>query len=74
METRDGRAVTVEGTVLEGLPHGLYLVAVDGRTITAHPASGLGRNFVRLVAGDRVVLEVSPRDAGRGRVVRKVRS
>jgi translation initiation factor IF-1 len=70
--SRDGQPVAVEATVLESLPHGLYLVAVEERRITAHPASGLGRNFVRLVAGDRVLVEVSPRDTGRGRIVRKV--
>jgi translation initiation factor IF-1 len=69
-EGRDG-AVRLEGTVLEGLPHGLYRVAVEGREITAHPASGLGRNFVRLVVGDRVLVELSPRDGGRGRIVRR---
>lgn len=69
-EGRDA-AATFEGTVLEGLPHGLYRVAVEGREITAHPASGLGRNFVRLVVGDRVLIELSPRDGGRGRIVRR---
>jgi translation initiation factor IF-1 len=66
-----GAAAALEGTVLEGLPHGLYRVAVEGREITAHPASGLGRNFVRLVVGDRVLVELSPRDGGRGRIVRR---
>jgi translation initiation factor IF-1 len=66
-----GAAATLEGTVLEGLPRGLYRVAVEGREITAHPASGLGRNFVRLVVGDRVLVELSPRDGGRGRIVRR---
>lgn len=70
-EPRAAGVVTVEGTVIEGLPHGLYRVVVDGRNVTAHPASGLGRNFVRLVVGDRVVVELSPRDRGRGRIVRR---
>lgn len=70
-DPRGASAVTVEGTVVEGLPHGLYRVAVDGRDVTAHPASGLGRNFVRLVVGDRVLVELSSRDHGRGRIVRR---
>ena len=73
MAGRPDAAVTLEGRVIEGLPRGLYRVVVDGREITAHPASGLGRNFVRLVVGDRVLVDVSPRDTGRGRIVRKVR-
>ncbi len=43
----------------------------DGREVTAHATSGAGRNFVRLVVGDRVTVEVMPRDLGRGRIVRK---
>jgi translation initiation factor IF-1 len=68
-----GRARSpVSGTVLAVLPRALYRVAVgDGREVLAHAATGLGRNFVRLVAGDRVTVEMSPRDAGRGRIVRR---
>jgi translation initiation factor IF-1 len=62
----------VAGTVLEVLPRALYRVALDGgHEVTAHAASGAGRNFVRLVVGDRVTVELSPRDAGRGRIVRR---
>jgi translation initiation factor IF-1 len=63
---------TVEGTVVEVLPRALYLVTVEGATITAHATTGLGRNFVRLVVGDRVKVEISVRDRTRGRIVRKV--
>jgi translation initiation factor IF-1 len=60
------------GTVLAVLPRALYRVALDdGREVTVHAASGPGRNFVRLVVGDRVDVEVTPRDTKRGRVVRK---
>jgi translation initiation factor IF-1 len=63
---------TVEGTVRAVLPRALYRVAVDGgREVTAHAAAGTGRNFVRLVVGDRVEMALSPRDAGRGRIVRR---
>lgn len=71
---RAAAAATVEGTVVELLPRGLYRVAVDGRDLTAHAPSGLSRNFVRLVVGDRVVLEMSARDGTRGRIVKKVRT
>ncbi|HVQ42482.1 MAG TPA: translation initiation factor IF-1 [Vicinamibacterales bacterium] len=66
-----GRSVT--GTVLEVLPRALYRVAVEGgREVVAHAASGTGRNFVRLLVGDAVTVELSPRDLSRGRVVRKL--
>jgi translation initiation factor IF-1 len=68
------RAV-VDGTVRAVLPRALYRVALGGgRDVTAHAASGPGRNFVRLVVGDRVTVEISPRDIGRGRIVRKGQS
>jgi translation initiation factor IF-1 len=58
--------------VLAVLPRALYRVSVgDGREVVAHAASGLGRNFVRLVVGDRVTIEMSPRDVTRGRIVRR---
>jgi translation initiation factor IF-1 len=64
--------VTLAGTVLAVLPRALYRVALeDGREITAHAASGPGRNFVRLVVGDRVDVELTAKDVTRGRVVKK---
>jgi translation initiation factor IF-1 len=61
------------GTVLAVLPRALYRVALDeGRVVTAHAAKGPGRNFVRLVVGDRVDVELTAKDVTRGRVVRKV--
>jgi translation initiation factor IF-1 len=66
-------AVTVEGTVRESLPHGLYRIEIDGqREVVAHVPSGPGRNFIRVLIGDRVRLELSPRDLTRGRIVARV--
>jgi translation initiation factor IF-1 len=64
---------TVDGTVLEQLPHGLYRVAIERqRQVTAHAPGGAGRNFMRVLVGDRVRLELSPRDLTRGRIVEKL--
>jgi len=62
----------VDGVVRAQLPSGLYQVDVEGARITAHAGSGLEKNFVRLLIGDRVVVELTPRDLTRGRIVRKV--
>ncbi|MBI4264329.1 MAG: translation initiation factor IF-1 [Acidobacteria bacterium] len=62
----------VEGVVAAQLPGGLYRVEVDGRAVTAHVGGGLQRNFVRLLVGDRVRVELTPTDPTRGRIVRKV--
>ena len=67
-----GRA-TVTGVVAEQLPQALYRVRLDdGPYVTAHVADRIDRNFVRLLVGDRVRLELSPVDLGRGRIVGKV--
>jgi translation initiation factor IF-1 len=58
-----------EGVVTTQLPSGLYGVEVGGTRVTAHVGSGTGRNFVRLLVGDRVVVELAPRDPTRGRIV-----
>ena len=64
---------TVEGTVTEQVPHGLDRVVIEHqRQVTAHTPSGPGKNFVRVLVGDRVRLELSPRDLTRGRIVEKV--
>jgi translation initiation factor IF-1 len=63
----------VEGRVTAQLPSGLYQVDVEGTRITAHLGSGLDRNFVRVLIGDEVEVELTPRDLTRGRIVRKMR-
>jgi translation initiation factor IF-1 len=64
---------TVTGVVAEQLPSGLYTVEVDAtRRITAHVGGGTERNFVRLLIGDRVAVELAARDLTRGRIVRKL--
>jgi translation initiation factor IF-1 len=71
--TRDGPAAPgVEGVVTEILPHAMYRVAIGGgRHVRAHAAQGARRNFVRILVGDRVTLELSPVDRTRGRIVRR---
>lgn len=62
----------VEGVVIAQLPSGLYQVQVEGEhRVTAHPAGSIERNFVRLLVGDRVIVELTARDGTRGRIIRK---
>ena len=63
----------VVGTVQEALPSAMYRVRLDeGSLVLAHIADRIDRNFVRLLIGDRVRLELSPTDVGRGRIVEKL--
>jgi translation initiation factor IF-1 len=67
-----GGSRRVEGVVIAQLPSGLYQVQVEGEhRITAHPTGSFERNFVRLLVGDRVIVELTARDGNRGRIVRK---
>jgi translation initiation factor IF-1 len=73
-DPRDSGGGTVEGTVMEALPHGLYRVGIaHQRQVTAHAPGGPGRNFIRVLVGDRVRLRLSARDLTRGRIVGVVR-
>ena len=63
------RAISVEGIVRASLPYAQYRVEIDGqRQVVAHAPGGAGRNFIRVLIGDRVRLELSPRDLTRGRI------
>jgi translation initiation factor IF-1 len=67
------RATTVDGVVREALPYAQYRVEIDGqRQVVAHAPGGAGRNFIRVLIGDRVRLQLSPRDLTRGRIVEKI--
>ena len=60
------------GVVTDALPSALYHVKLeDGRVVTAHIADRIDRNFVRLLVGDRVRIELS-NDVTRGRIVEKL--
>jgi translation initiation factor IF-1 len=64
---------TAEGVVLELLPSQLVRVELEGRHIvTAHLASPVGRNYVRVIVGDRVRVQLMANDPGRGRIVEKL--
>jgi translation initiation factor IF-1 len=55
------------------LPKALYRVRLDaGQQVTAHIADRIDRNFIRVLVGDRVEVELSPVDFSRGRIVSKV--
>jgi translation initiation factor IF-1 len=59
--------------VTELLPSALYRVRLDeGMQVTAHITGRLDRNFIRVLVGDRVRLELSPVDVRRGRIVERI--
>jgi translation initiation factor IF-1 len=59
--------------VTDQLPSALYRVRLEGGSVvTAHMADRMDRNFVRLLVGDRVRLQLSPVDSGRGRILERL--
>jgi len=72
-ERSTSRRAPVTGVVVEQLPKALYRVRLDaGQQVMAHIADRIDRNFIRVLVGDRVEVELSPVDFNRGRIVRKV--
>jgi len=66
-------AVKVQATVVGERPSAIYeLVLENQQRVLAHLVGAVERNFVRLVPGDRVEVELSPHDPGRGRITRKI--
>ncbi|MDQ6710500.1 MAG: translation initiation factor IF-1 [Candidatus Dormibacteraeota bacterium] len=62
----------VVGRVVEPMPNALYRVELEtGHRIVAHVAPAARLRFLRVIPGDRVRVEVSPLDPGRGRIVKK---
>ncbi|MBM7583043.1 translation initiation factor IF-1 [Caldicoprobacter guelmensis] len=61
--------IEVEGTVVEALPNAMFQVELDnGHKVLAHLSGKLRMNFIRILPGDRVTVELSPYDLTRGRI------
>lgn len=61
--------IEVEGTVLEALPNAMFQVELaNGHKILAHVSGKLRMNYIRIVPGDKVTLEMSPYDLTKGRI------
>ena len=68
-------SVKVSATVVEERPSAIYLVVLEGQQkVLAHLVGVVKRNFVRLVPGDRVEVELAPHDPTRGKITRKLGS
>ncbi len=66
--------IELDGKVLENLPNALFRIQIDsGQIILAHIAGKLRVNKIRVLPGDRVIVEVTPYDLTRGRIVRRMR-
>ncbi len=61
--------IEFEGTVIEALPNTMFQVDIgNGHTILAHISGKLRMNFIRILPGDKVTVQMSPYDLSRGRI------
>ena len=65
-------AIMVEGKVSETLPNAMFRVELpNGHKVLAHVSGKMRMNFIRILPGDTVTLELSPYDLSRGRIIRR---
>lgn len=71
--TRMGKkddAIELEGTIIESLPNAMFRVELDnGHKVLAHISGKMRMHYIRILPDDRVVVELSPYDLTRGRIV-----
>lgn len=62
-------AIEVEGTVVEPLPNAMFRVELpNGHQVLAHASGKMRLHYIRILRGDRVLVELSPYDLSRGRI------
>jgi len=73
MQKEDDKSVELEGTIHTVLPGTMFRVELDnGHIVLAHISGKMRKRFIRLVAGDRVKIEMSPYDTEKARIVYRV--
>ena len=61
--------IEVEGKVLEALPNAMFQVELEnGHVVLAHVSGKIRKNFIRILPGDKVTIELTPYDLTRGRI------
>ncbi len=64
-----GEAIEVEGTVVEPLPNAMFRVELaNGHKVLAHISGKIRMHYIKILPGDKVLIELSPYDLSRGRI------
>ena len=67
-------AIQIDGTVLESLPNAMFRVELEnGHRVLAHISGKMRMHYIKILAGDRVTVELSPYDLGRGRITYRMK-
>ena len=65
--------ITVEGVVIEALPNAMFRVELENGVVVLCMASGkMRKNYIKVIVGDNVVVEMTPYDLTRGRIVQRL--
>jgi translation initiation factor IF-1 len=68
------QTIELEGKVLESLPNALFRVQLDsGQVVLGHLAGKMRMNMIRVLPGDKVLIEMTPYDLQKGRITRRLR-
>lgn len=66
--------IELEGKVIENLPNAVFRVQLDsGQTVLGHLSGKMRVNLIRVLPGDKVIIEMTPYDLTKGRIVRRFR-
>ena len=61
--------IEIEGTIIESMPNAMFRVELEnGHEILAHISGKIRKNFIRILPGDRVKVEMTPYDLSKGRI------
>lgn len=62
--------IEMQGTVLDTLPNTMFRVELEnGHVVTAHTSGKMRKNYIRILTGDKVTVELTPYDLSKGRIV-----
>jgi translation initiation factor IF-1 len=69
-----GDAISASGTVQESLPNATFRVALDnGHKVLAHASGALRMHYIKIIPGDKVMVELSPFDLSRGQITTRTK-
>ncbi|WP_159359602.1 translation initiation factor IF-1 [Vibrio cholerae] len=65
--------IEMQGTVLDTLPNTMFRVELENGQVTAHISGKMRKNYIRILTGDKVTVEMTPYDLSKGRIVFRAR-
>lgn len=69
-----GEGIEVEGTVVEPLPNAMFRVELpNGHRVLAHVSGKMRMHYIKILKGDKVLVELSPYDLSRGRIIQRIK-